>query len=185
MKLTVTKISLGGNPTRFGGSWRHLFGFSPLCFFKCVLNALGGSWWHGNRGGCFPPNTTSPPFAIVCLGKRTTTSEDKSNKNKNDRRNSGGMEKNPGGSIFWPLPFQGAGEKIKMMIIIGLAAVLALLLIPILKVSSSCRDAKSGRYGRYICAILSKAVLIFVQCTDRNRKHEHCAVRSVPLTLWS
>ena len=26
-------------------------------------------------------------------------------------------------------------------------------------------DAKSGRYGRYICAILSKAVLIFIPCT--------------------
>ena len=30
------------------------------------LVAVGGSWWHGNRGGCFPPNTTSqPPPAIV------------------------------------------------------------------------------------------------------------------------
>ena len=27
------------------------------------------------------------------------------------------------------------------------------------------RDAKSGRYGRYICAILSKAVLILGPCT--------------------
>ena len=45
------------------------------------------------------------------------------------------------------------------------------------------RDAKSGRYGRYICAILSKAMLIFGSCTDRNRNHEHCAVRSVLLIL--
>ena len=45
------------------------------------------------------------------------------------------------------------------------------------------REAKSSRYGRYICAILSKAVLSFEQWTDRNR--EHCAVRVVLLTLWS
>ena len=37
-------------------------------------------------------------------------------------------------------------------------------------------DAKSGRYS---CVILSKAVLIFGPLTDRNRNHEHCAVRSV------
>ena len=47
------------------------------------------------------------------------------------------------------------------------------------------RDAKSGRYARFICAILSKAVLIFGPCTDRNRNREHCAVRSVLLILWS
>ena len=35
------------------------------------------------------------------------------------------------------------------------------------------RDANSGRY---ICAILSKAVLIFEPCTNRNRSCEHCAV---------
>ena len=43
------------------------------------------------------------------------------------------------------------------------------------------RDAKSARYGRYICAILSEAVLIFGPCTDRNRNCEHCAVRSMLL----
>ena len=48
----------------------------------------------------------------------------------------------------------------------------------------SDRDAKNSRYGRYICAILSKAVLIFGPCTVRNRNREHCAVRSVLLTLW-
>ena len=47
------------------------------------------------------------------------------------------------------------------------------------------RDAKSDRYGRYICAILSKMVLIFGPCTDRNRNRERCAVRPVLLTLWS
>ena len=36
-----------------------------------------------------------------------------------------------------------------------------------------------------ICAILSKAVLIFRPCTDRNRNREHCAARSVLITLWS
>ena len=46
-------------------------------------------------------------------------------------------------------------------------------------------DAKTGIYGRYICAILSKAVLIFGPYTDRNRNHEHCAVGAVLLTLWS
>ena len=47
------------------------------------------------------------------------------------------------------------------------------------------RDAKSSRYGRYICAILSKAVLIFGPCTYRKSNREHCAVRSVLLTMWS
>ena len=48
------------------------------------------------------------------------------------------------------------------------------------------RYAKSGKYGRYICAILSEAVVIFGLCTDRNRTHEHCAcaVRSVLSKLW-
>lgn len=32
--------------------------------------------------------------------------------------------------------------------------------------NAQCRDAKSGRYGRYICAILSNAVLIFVPCNQ-------------------
>ena len=48
------------------------------------------------------------------------------------------------------------------------------------------RDAKGDRYGRYICAIISNAVLIFGPCTDRNRKFDHCAVRSESrvLTLY-
>ena len=41
------------------------------------------------------------------------------------------------------------------------------------------RDAKSVRCGRYSCAFLSKAVLIFGACTDRNRNREHCSDRSV------
>ena len=48
---------------------------------------------------------------------------------------------------------------------------------------STARDAKG--YGRYICAILSRAVLIFGLWTDRNRNRGHCAVRSVLLILWS
>ena len=42
------------------------------------------------------------------------------------------------------------------------------------------RGAKSGRY---VCAILSKAVLILIPCTDSNRNYKHCAIRSVLLTL--
>ena len=33
-----------------------------------------------------------------------------------------------------------------------------------------CRDAKNGRYGRYICAFLSKAVLIFEPGTEQEQE---------------
>ena len=41
------------------------------------------------------------------------------------------------------------------------------------------RDAKGSRYGRYICTILSKVVLIFGPCTDRNRNRVICALTIV------
>ena len=102
MKLTVTKISLGGNPT----------GGICLAFLRCVfsnvssmhLEVVGGM---AIEATAFHPIPPSLPFAIVCLGKRTTTSEDKSNKNKNHRRNSGGTKKTRG-VHFLTAPLSGS-----------------------------------------------------------------------------
>ena len=58
------------------------------------------------------------------------------------------------------------------------------ILVQVTRVFVSEMQKATDMYSRYICACLSKAVLIFGPCTDRNRNREHCAIRSMLLTLW-